>query len=113
MESSNLKNMVILRNLPSNIIDEAIIVLKTNKKVKKLQKVEKVKNVNSKNKITNEKGYIIKEAEMIVNNYINKVENKKEKDFFQKKIKEKYKKLKSYSLAITILSILEAILIIF
>ena len=44
MESSKLKNMVVLRNLPSNIVDEAIIVLKTNKKVKKLQKIEKSKN---------------------------------------------------------------------
>ena len=41
MEASNLKNMVVLKNLPSNIVDEAIIVLKTNKKAKKLQKIEK------------------------------------------------------------------------
>ena len=41
METSNLKNMVVLKNLPSNIVDEAIIVLKTNKKAKKLQKIEK------------------------------------------------------------------------
>ena len=34
METSKLKNMVVLKNLPSNIVDEAIIVLKTNKKVK-------------------------------------------------------------------------------
>ena len=30
MESSNLKNMVVLKNLPSNLIDEAIIILKGN-----------------------------------------------------------------------------------
>lgn len=113
MESSNLKNMVVLKNLPSNIVDEAIIVLKNNKKAKRLQRVEKVKNINSKEKITKEKDYIIKEAELIVNNYINKLENKKEKEIFQKGIKEKYKKLKTYSLAITILSILEAIAIVF
>ena len=35
METSNLKNMVVLKNLPSNIVDEAIIVLKANKKTKK------------------------------------------------------------------------------
>ena len=39
METSNLKNMVVLKNLPSNIVDEAIIVLKANKKTKKLQKI--------------------------------------------------------------------------
>ena len=113
MESSNLKNMVVLKNLPSNIVDEAIIVLKTNKKAKRLQKIEKVKNVNSKEKITKEKDYIIKEAELIVNNYINKLENKREKEIIEKEIKEKYKNLKKYSLAVTILSILEAITIIF
>ena len=43
MEASKLKNMVVLKNLPSNIVDEAIIVLKANKKVKKLQKIEKDK----------------------------------------------------------------------
>ena len=42
METSNLKNMVVLKNLPSNIVDEAIIVLKANKKTKKLQKIENV-----------------------------------------------------------------------
>ena len=46
METSNMKNMVVLKNLPSNIVDEAIIVLKSNKKVKKLQKIEKKRTQN-------------------------------------------------------------------
>ena len=50
MESSNMKNMVVLKNLPSNIVDEAIIVLKTNKKVKKLQKIEKNNQVDKEEK---------------------------------------------------------------
>ena len=41
METSNMKNMVVLKNLPSNLVEEAIIILKSNKKVKKLQKIEK------------------------------------------------------------------------
>ena len=32
MEESKLKNMVVLKNLPSNLVEEAIIVLKSNKK---------------------------------------------------------------------------------
>ena len=32
MEISNLRNMVILKNLPSNIVEEAIVVLKENQK---------------------------------------------------------------------------------
>ena len=39
MNQSNLKNMVVLKNLPSNIVEEAIVILKTNKKVKKLEKI--------------------------------------------------------------------------
>ena len=39
MEASKLKNMVVLKNLPSNLVDEAIIILKANKRVKKLEKL--------------------------------------------------------------------------
>ena len=93
MESSKLKNMVVLRNLPSNIVDEAIIVLKPNKKVKKLQKIEQNKKIQSNENAKKDKEYILKEAEMLVNNYITKIENNK-KDIFNKDIKGKYIKLK-------------------
>lgn len=113
METSNLKNMVILKNLPSNIVDEAIIVLKTNKKARKLQKIEKNKRNTNKENIKKEKDYIIKEAEMIVNDYIAKIENTNKKIVFNKEAKEKYQKLKKYAIAVTIISILQAIVIIF
>ena len=73
MEDSKLKNMVVLKNLPSNIVDEAIIVLKSNKKVKKLQKIEKDKQSLENKEEKKDKEYILKEAEMIVNNYISKI----------------------------------------
>ena len=113
MEASKLKNMVVLKNLPSNIVDEAIIVLKTNKKVKKLQKIEKNKNQVENENDKKDKEYILKEAEMIVNNYISKIENNDKKNIFNKEAKEKYSKLKKYAIAITIMSILQAIIIIF
>ena len=93
METSNLKNMVVLKNLPSNIVDEAIIVLKANKKTKKLQKIENKKILeNQENK--KDKEYILKEAEMIVNNYISKIENKEnDKIIISKDTDGKYKKL--------------------
>lgn len=31
IESSNMKNMVILKNLPSNMVEEAIIIFKNSK----------------------------------------------------------------------------------
>ena len=113
METSNLKNMVVLKNLPSNIVDEAIIVLKANKKTKKLQKIENKKILeNQENK--KDKEYILKEAEMIVNNYISKIENKEnDKIIISKSTDGKYKKLKKYAIATTLLCIIQAIVIIF
>lgn len=113
METSNLKNMVVLKNLPSNIVDEAIIVLKANKKTKKLQKIENKKILeNQENK--KDKEYILKEAEMIVNNYISKIENKEnDKIIISKDTDGKYKKLKKYAIATTLLCIIQAIVIIF
>ena len=40
MKDSNLKNMVILKNLPSNLVDEAIVILKNGAKVKQVEKIE-------------------------------------------------------------------------
>lgn len=113
METSNLKNMVVLKNLPSNIVDEAIIVLKATKKTKKLQKIENKKILeNQENK--KDKEYILKEAEMIVNNYISKIENKEnDKIIISKDTDGKYKKLKKYAIATTLLCIIQAIVIIF
>lgn len=113
METSNLKNMVVLKNLPSNIVDEAIIVLKATKKTKKLQKIENKKILeNQENK--KDKEYILKEAEMIVNNYISKIENKEnDKIIISKDTEGKYKKLKKYAIATTIMCIIQAIVIIF
>ena len=54
MDISTMKNMVVLRDLPSNLIEEAIVVLKANKKIKKLEysenKSEKFKNYKENNK---------------------------------------------------------------
>ena len=99
METSNMKNMVVLKNLPSNIVDEAIIVLKTNKKVKKLQKIEKKRTQNDEGE-KKDKQYILKEAEMLVNKYISDIEKNDNK-------------LKKYSIAITVMCIIQTLIIIF
>ena len=112
METSNMKNMVVLKNLPSNIVDEAIIVLKTNKKVKKLQKIEKKRTQNDEGE-KKDKQYILKEAEMLVNKYISDIEKNDKKNIFNKGAKEKYNKLKKYSIAITVMCIIQTLIIIF
>ncbi len=113
MEASKFKNMIVIKNLPSNIVDEAIIVLKSSKKIKKLQKIEQKRNTSNINNEKKDKEYILKEAEMLVNNYITKIENNDKKNIFNKDAKEKYNKLKKYAIGITIMSILQAIVIIF
>lgn len=113
METSKLKNMVVLKNLPSNLVDEAIIILKTSKKVKKLQKIEQSKKSQINNENKKDKDYILKEAEMLVNNYISKIENNNKKEIFNKETKEKYNKLKKYSITATLICIIQAIIIIF
>lgn len=111
METSKLKNMVVLRNLPSNLVDEAIIVLKSNKKIKKLEKIEKNRGT-SLEKTKKDKEYILKEAEMIVNEYMSKIENKDKKEIFNKEAKIKYKKLRKYAIVTTIICVIQTILLI-
>lgn len=111
METSNMKNMVVLKNLPSNLVEEAIVILKSNKKVKKLEKIEKSLNNSQEKMPREEKDYIIKEAEMIVSQYISKIEKKEQKEVFNKTIKKKYKNLKKYAYLATGVCILQMLLL--
>ena len=115
MNQSGLKNMVVLRNLPSNIVEEAIVILKTNKKIMESEKVDK--NIGNKEENTvkksKENDYILKEAEMLVTNYITRLEQKKkEKNEVQKKINKKCKKLKKCIMIMSIILFLETIFLI-
>ena len=64
-----MKNIVVLKNLPSNIVDEAIVVLKPNKKAKQIQHIEKLSK-SEKNKKEDSGAYIVKEAQMVISNYL-------------------------------------------
>ena len=115
MEESKLKNMVVLKNLPSNLVEEAIIVLKSNKNAKKLEKVDKDKNsettTNTRKAI--EKDFIVKEAEMLVSTYISKIENSK-KEIKKTKIEntKKIVRLKNYALLSSIVIFIQLLLLI-
>lgn len=110
MESSNMKNMVVLKNLPSNMVEEAIIIFKESQKVKQKELIDKSNKINLNEKQFKSKEYILKEAEMLVTDYINKIENKKYIDKSEKNIKIKYKKLKKYSIISTGLLIISLII---
>ena len=106
MDSTNMKNMVVLKNLPSNIVDEAIVILKPNVKLKNMDLAEN-KNANKKTKKQenkNPKKYIINEAEMIISNYLSSIEKEKKTNYrINKKIENKYKRLKVISIFLGIL----------
>jgi len=106
MSTESMKNMVVLKNLPSNIVDEAIIILKPNVKVKSLDLAEnKKESKNAKNeKEQNSKQYIINEAEMVISNYLSKIDNNKKNIYkTNKKIENKYKKTRAISIFLGIM----------
>ena len=113
MEENKLKNMVVLRNLPSNLVEEAFVVLKANKKVKKLEKIEKAQNSSNNKTASNKKDYILKEAEMLVQNYISKIEEKEKKQGVGKnKTNIKYRRLKNYAYLSSLIMLIETLMII-
>lgn len=114
MNQSNFKNMVVLKNLPSNIVEEAIVILKTNKKVKKLEKIEKNRMVDNTDNNRKENDYILKEAEMLISNYISDLEEKKdEKKRENQKINLKYKRIKNYAYVTSLIIFIETLMLFF
>lgn len=111
METENMKNMVVLRNLPSNIVEEAIVILKPNVKLRNLDLIEnKTKNKKMENK-QNTKKYIINEAEMIVNNYISEIEKEKKNVYkINKKIENKYKRVRGLAMLLGFLFLVSCLI---
>lgn len=83
-----LKNIVVLKNLPSNLIDEAFLILKPNQKVKNFEYIQK-KTESLAN--SSSKEYIIKEAEMVISSYLNRNDISNTKQI--RKLEEKCKRL--------------------
>ena len=115
MEESKLKNMVVFKNLPSNLVEEAIVILKSNKKVKKLEKIDKdVMNKTNKTQYdVNKKDFVVKEAELVVTSYISKIENNNKANK-QKKIEQnkKVRRLKNYAYLSSLIIFLQLMLLI-
>lgn len=109
MQQDKMKNMIVLKNLPSNIVDEAIIILKDNKKIKTLKKVEKQEKTEDTKQIKED--YIVKEAEMVVNNFLTKIESQKEqKNYFVTQVELKNKRLKIIIAILSIITIITGII---
>ena len=109
MDKSNLKNIVVLKNLPSNIVDEAIIILKPNNKIKKLEIVDKNKSSKTINNQKSLDKHVLKEAEMLVADYILKAERKEKKKNSNNMLKQKYNRLKKYALISSLILVVSII----
>ena len=105
MQNNRMKNIVVLKNLPSNIIDEAIVILKANKNSKRLQYVDNSSNMEYIESKTNS-DYIIREAESVISNYILKIENNKKGKLKNFDLNKKFNRLKIYSICISIILLL-------
>ena len=121
-----MKNIVIIKNLPSNLIEEAIVVIKDKSNVKSIdeliKKEEKQENKNIVHGYMNEddfnkikriqmenRKYVVKEAEMVVSDYLDKIdENKKHKE--KMKMKKTYQKMKYANLCLAITSIISTMI---
>lgn len=102
----DMKNMIVLKDLPSNLIEEAFVVLKANKKIHKYQPVE---NQDKDIKETRDDKYIVKEAEMLIKSYTEELERNTPKwKNNMKKLEKRYKtsiKLNFFLLFTTMLGI--------
>lgn len=96
-----LKNIVVLKDLPSNIIEEAFVVVKQNLKIDDINQKDSA-NIKQEN-------YVIKEAQMVINEYLKNLENKSNQKQIEK-IEEKYKKLKALTIWFGLVALLGGII---
>lgn len=136
MSRENTKNVIILKNLPSNLISEAILVVKDKKQVTnymrdaelneqrdvsncktrsngiiygdmKTEALKKIENVKKE-----DRKYVIKEAEIVVSNYIKRIEDNLS-DRKIDRLKKSYKKTKKLNVFLAMTTIISILLAIF
>lgn len=69
MTRGDTKKIVVLKDIPSNIIEEAIIILKTDKDLSK----STTNNNKTSKSLIHSKDFLLKEAELIIQSYINDI----------------------------------------
>lgn len=135
MKTDVMKNVIILKNLPSNLIDEAIVIVKDKKKIKDINYSEFIKdggekfsssaNRQTSNRVIQgymkeedlkkledtkkeDRKYVIKEAEIVVTNYLSKIDNKMPEKKI-KRLEKSYKRAKKMSIILGIISVISII----
>lgn len=135
MKTDVMKKVIILKNLPSNLIDEAIVIVKDKKKIKDINYSEFIKdggekfsssvNRQTSNRVIQgymkeedlkkledtkkeDRKYVIKEAEIVVTNYLSKIDNKMPEKRI-KRLEKSYKRAKKMSIILGIISVISII----
>lgn len=99
MNKCKMKNVVVLRNLPSNLIEEAFVVVKSKKIARSLERIDgKNEKVYSGCK---DDGFIVREAESVLSSYVSLVEKKDEKKV-DLGVRKRYKLLKIYGVLVSV-----------
>ena len=96
MQKNKVNNIIVLKNISSNIVEEAIVVLKSNVNFKNNELIKNKKEENA-------HFTIVKEAEHVIEDYISKMKTKN-KELEEFKIKKKYKNLKRITIATVVLN---------
>lgn len=87
MVNNKLKNIIVLKGMASNVVQEAIVILKPNIEFERCNSIYK----NKENTIFNtKKKSVVSEAEYVINNYIKEIETTSSKKKV-KKLEQKYK----------------------
>lgn len=101
-----MKNMIVIKNVKSNLVEEAIIVFKENAMIK--QKQTLIKKFNNEHEKNLNNDLCIKEAEEVVSEYIREIEKNRKENIL--KIKLRALKILNIALVISIVSILICVL---
>ena len=107
MQKNKLENIIVLKDINSNIVEEAIIILKPNVDLKKddfLDSKTEIKKMNYKN-------MVIKEAENIIQSHISQAELSKKIEN-NKMLTKKIKNIKRTLFFISLICLIEFIYII-
>lgn len=95
MNNLDMKNIIVLKDLPSNIIDEAIVILKDNK----IKKKENSEYSNMPYVNTN----VVEDAKNIIAEYIDKMEQPKRDKRKERELLTKYRKLKLFTILLGVM----------
>lgn len=115
MDINKMRNIVILKDLPSNLVEEAFVVLKNNQKIKNAQYADSKFEKLSEDMVREDNNYdeyIVKEAEFVVSNYINKLENQDlRENKTEKNLLKKYKIMRALTIIFGICSMISCMYI--